>query len=358
MIPKRGPVRDHAPSIEPRPFLLGAVLASRRHAAHPDSPHRTLADRRQLHDLARRQDRSRGGGRGDCPTARSQGAANACLMRATARRSRAWSRRSRRCAERARAGSTRAALQGAMPAGAARNALDCAFWDFDAKASARPAHALAGLAEPAPLVTAYTISLGTPETMAEAAGKAAARKLLKVKLGGEGDPARIRAVRKAAPNSELIVDANEAWRADNLADNLAACADAGVTLVEQPLPAGDDPALAPIKRPIPVCADESVHDRASLRFARRQIRRGQHQARQDRRIDRGAGDGARGRAARLRAHGRLHGGDIVVDGARDAAGATRARGRSRRTAAARARSRARAALRRQPGLSGDVSAVG
>jgi L-alanine-DL-glutamate epimerase-like enolase superfamily enzyme len=161
-------------------------------------------------------------------------------------------------------GLDRAALQGAMPAGAARNALDCAFWDFDAKASGRPAHALAGLAAPGPLATAYTISLGTPEAMAEAAARAATRTLLKVKLGGGDDPARIRAVRKAAPNAELIVDANEAWRADNLADHLAACADAGVTLVEQPLPADDDGALANVKRPIPVCADESVHDRASL----------------------------------------------------------------------------------------------
>ena len=162
------------------------------------------------------------------------------------------------------AGLDREGLQTAMPAGAARNALDCAFWDLAAKASGKPAHVLAGLAAPAPLVTAYTISLGTPDAMAQAAGTASLRKLLKVKLGGEGDGERIRAVRKAAPNSELIVDANEAWRPDNLADNLAACADAGVTLIEQPLPAGDDQALATIKRPIPVCADESVHDRASL----------------------------------------------------------------------------------------------
>lgn len=161
-------------------------------------------------------------------------------------------------------GLDRQALQTAMPAGAARNALDCAFWDLEAKTSGQVVHALAGLPAPKPLVTAYTISLGTPATMAEAAAKAAARKLLKVKLGGEGDRARIAAVRQAAPSAELIVDANEGWRADNLAENLAACADAGVTLVEQPLPATDDAALAHVARPIPVCADESVHDRASL----------------------------------------------------------------------------------------------
>jgi L-Ala-D/L-Glu epimerase len=161
-------------------------------------------------------------------------------------------------------GLRRQALQSAMAAGAARNALDCALWDLEAKASGKPVHVLAGLAPPRPLVTAYTISLGTPETMAEAARKASSRKLLKVKLGGPGDMERIQAVRAAVPQSELIVDANEAWQRENLAQNLAACAEAGVTLVEQPLPANDDGALASISRPIPVCADESVHDRASL----------------------------------------------------------------------------------------------
>jgi L-alanine-DL-glutamate epimerase-like enolase superfamily enzyme len=161
-------------------------------------------------------------------------------------------------------GLDRAVLQEAMPPGAARNALDCAFWDLEAKRAARPAYELAGLAAPQPLTTAYTISLGTPETMAEAARAAAARGLLKIKLGGTGDPARIAAVRVAAPRSELIVDANEGWSPGNLAENLAACAAAGVTLVEQPLPAGADAALASTPRPIPVCADESVHDRAGL----------------------------------------------------------------------------------------------
>jgi L-alanine-DL-glutamate epimerase-like enolase superfamily enzyme len=161
-------------------------------------------------------------------------------------------------------GLDRNALQQAMPAGAARNALDCAFWDLEAKRAGKPAHALAGLPAPHALTTAYTISLSTPETMAEAARAASARKLLKIKLGGTGDPERIAAVRKAAPASELIVDANEGWNAENLAANLAACADAGVTLVEQPLPAAADGALASIKRPIAVCADESVHDRSSL----------------------------------------------------------------------------------------------
>jgi L-alanine-DL-glutamate epimerase-like enolase superfamily enzyme len=158
----------------------------------------------------------------------------------------------------------RDALQQAMPPGAARNALDCAFWDLECKRAGKAAHELAGLPAPKPLTTAYTISLGTSEAMAAAAEKAAARSLLKIKLGGPGDLERIAAVRAAAPRSELIVDANEGWTPDNLAANLAACAAAGVTLVEQPLPADADMALAHIKRPIPVCADESVHDRASL----------------------------------------------------------------------------------------------
>jgi L-alanine-DL-glutamate epimerase-like enolase superfamily enzyme len=154
-------------------------------------------------------------------------------------------------------------LQQIMPAGAARNALDCALWDLEAKRAGRRAHELAGLPAPEPVITAYTISLGTPEEMARAA-RSAERPLLKVKLGGAGDPARIKAVRQAAPRAELIVDANEAWQPSELAANLAACAEARVTLVEQPLPAGDDAALARVARPIPVCADESVHDRASL----------------------------------------------------------------------------------------------
>jgi L-alanine-DL-glutamate epimerase-like enolase superfamily enzyme len=165
-------------------------------------------------------------------------------------------------------GLDRTGLQSAMPAGAARNAIDCAFWDLEAKRAGRPVHELAGIATPKPLTTAYTISLGAPEIMAQSAAKAAGRALLKVKLGGGDDRARILAVRSAAPKSELIVDANEGWTPADLAANLAACAEAGVTLIEQPLPAGRDDALASrhagLARPIPVCADESVHATASL----------------------------------------------------------------------------------------------
>jgi L-alanine-DL-glutamate epimerase-like enolase superfamily enzyme len=161
-------------------------------------------------------------------------------------------------------GLDRKTLQAAMPPGAARNALDCALLDLEAKTAGQRIWNLLGRPAPKPCVTAYTISLGSPEAMAAATAAAAHRPLLKIKLGGEDDGRRIAAVRKQAPQSELIVDANEAWTSDNLAQNLAACADAGVTLVEQPLPAGQDALLARIKRPLCVCADESVHDRASL----------------------------------------------------------------------------------------------
>jgi len=163
-----------------------------------------------------------------------------------------------------RRGFDRGALQRAMPAGAARNALDCAYWDVNARQAGRPVHELAGLGAPAPRTTAYTISLAPAAAMAAAAERAAWRPLLKVKLGGDDDGKRIAAVRRAAPRAQLIVDANEGWTPDNLPENLAACADAGVALIEQPLPEGRDEALARIKRPIPVCADESVRDRASL----------------------------------------------------------------------------------------------
>ena len=161
-------------------------------------------------------------------------------------------------------GLARQALQSAMPPSAARNALDCALLDLEAKQGGQRIWDLLGRTAPLPRVTAFTISLGSPDTMAAAAAKAAHRPLLKIKLGGDGDGLRIAAVRKAVPDAELIVDANEAWTEANLEQNLAACARASVTLVEQPLPAGHDAALARIKRPIAVCADESVHDRASL----------------------------------------------------------------------------------------------
>jgi L-Ala-D/L-Glu epimerase len=170
-----------------------------------------------------------------------------------------------RCAADIAHGLDRAGLQRALPAGAARNALDCAFIDIEAKRAGRPAHEVLGVAPPRPRVTAYTISFGSPEQMAQAAAAAAARPLLKIKLGGSGDPERIAAIRRAAPAAELIVDANEGWRPDNLDANMAACAVAGVTLIEQPLPAHDDGALAALARTVAVCADESVHDRATLR---------------------------------------------------------------------------------------------
>jgi L-alanine-DL-glutamate epimerase-like enolase superfamily enzyme len=151
-----------------------------------------------------------------------------------------------------------------MPPGAARNAIDCALFDLEARMSGRTAAEIAGSPPLRPVETAFTLSLGTPEAMAEAAGAAADRPLLKVKLGGSGDQARIAAVREAAPGARLIVDANEAWSPADIEGNTAACFEAGVELIEQPLPAGDDAALSAIPRIVPVCADESLHTAADL----------------------------------------------------------------------------------------------
>jgi L-alanine-DL-glutamate epimerase-like enolase superfamily enzyme len=161
-------------------------------------------------------------------------------------------------------GTSRGAVGTAMLPGAARNALDCALWDYEAKVGGKRVWELAGLAAPQPAPTCYTISLGTPEAMEEAARIAAHRPVLKIKLGGNGDPERIAAVRRGAPNARLVVDANEAWTADSLAGNAVACAAAGVELIEQPLPAGRDAALAGFSSPIPICADESAHTSGGL----------------------------------------------------------------------------------------------
>ena len=161
-------------------------------------------------------------------------------------------------------GATRADLLTLLPAGAARNALDAALWDLAAKAGGARVWRMLGLPVPRPLLTAYTISLGEPGAMAAAAGSARGRELLKLKLGGEGDLDRVAAVRRAAPDARLIVDANEAWGQldiERLAHGLAAHQ---VELIEQPVPAGDDARLDGVRSPVPLCADESVHDRASL----------------------------------------------------------------------------------------------
>lgn len=161
-------------------------------------------------------------------------------------------------------GTTREGLQHLLPPGAARNAADCALWDWEAKRAGRRAWALAGLAAPGPVVTAFTISLGAPAAMEEDARRNAHRPLLKIKLGTPDDMPRLEAVRRGAPAARLIVDANEGWTPEVYADLAPHLLRAGVALVEQPLPAGADEALAGMARPLPVCADESCHDRASL----------------------------------------------------------------------------------------------
>jgi L-alanine-DL-glutamate epimerase-like enolase superfamily enzyme len=158
----------------------------------------------------------------------------------------------------------RAALQDDLPPGAARNAVDCALWDWEARRAGRRVWQMAGLAAPGPMVTAYTLSLDTPDRMRAAAARNAHRPVLKTKLGTPDDMARIEAVRAGAPQATIIVDANEGWTADVYADLAPHLLRLGVAMVEQPLPAGADGMLAEIARPLPVCADEACHDRASL----------------------------------------------------------------------------------------------
>ncbi|NOD31472.1 N-acetyl-D-Glu racemase DgcA [Ruegeria atlantica] len=159
---------------------------------------------------------------------------------------------------------SRRSLMDLLPAGAARNAVDCALWDLESKRAGKRAWDLAGLPVPGPEITAYTLSLDTPEAMQAQAAENAHRPLLKIKLGTPDDMPRLEAVRAGAPNARIIVDANEGWSAEVYADLAQHLVRLGVALVEQPLPAGNDDALIGMARPVPVCADESCHDRASL----------------------------------------------------------------------------------------------
>jgi L-alanine-DL-glutamate epimerase-like enolase superfamily enzyme len=156
-------------------------------------------------------------------------------------------------------GASREELLSIMKPGAARNAVDCALWDLEAKSGAGPVAGRIGVAPAKPLITAYTISLGEPEQMGAAARENAHRPVLKVKVGTEDDVSRIAAVAEAAPNARIILDANEGWTEDNIRKHLLAAARYRVAVVEQPLPAGRDEILRNIPHPVPVCADESVH---------------------------------------------------------------------------------------------------
>jgi L-alanine-DL-glutamate epimerase-like enolase superfamily enzyme len=161
-------------------------------------------------------------------------------------------------------GLDRIGLQDALPAGAARNALDCAFWDLEAKRSGHPVWRLLGLSRPEPVTTVYSLSLDSAENMGRAATQEAERPLLKLKLAGEGDLERVAAVRENAPQVRLVVDANEAWTVAAYAELAPQLAVLGVEMIEQPLHASRDQALARMTRPVPLCADESCHDAATL----------------------------------------------------------------------------------------------
>ncbi len=158
----------------------------------------------------------------------------------------------------------REALQGLLPPGAARNALDCALWDLEAKRSGVRAWTMAGLTRLDPVKTCYTLSLDTPDAMAAAARAAAGRPMLKLKIGGADDLGCVAAVRAAAPKTRLVVDANEALSFDDLRRLAPDFAQLGVQLIEQPLKAGEDEALEGYESPVPLCADESLHTRYEL----------------------------------------------------------------------------------------------
>jgi L-alanine-DL-glutamate epimerase-like enolase superfamily enzyme len=157
-----------------------------------------------------------------------------------------------------------AQLQQLMPAGAARNAVDCALWDLRAKQASERVWTLAGLTEPVAEVTAYTLSLESPDKMHQAALDHADRPLLKMKLAGDGDVDRVAAVVRGAPKATIIVDANEGWTIEQYHQMVPQLAELGVAMIEQPLPAGEDAALAGVDRPVPLCADESCHDCGTL----------------------------------------------------------------------------------------------
>lgn len=159
---------------------------------------------------------------------------------------------------------TRTQLQLALPAGAARNAVDCALWDHAAKKAGCRVWQLAQLQAPKPVITAFTLSLNSADSMRLDAAKNAHRPILKIKLGTPDDMPRLEAVRAGAPKSRLIIDANEGWTPEIYSDLAPHLIRLGVVLVEQPLPAGADDMLAEIARPLPVCADESCHDAESL----------------------------------------------------------------------------------------------
>jgi L-alanine-DL-glutamate epimerase-like enolase superfamily enzyme len=161
-------------------------------------------------------------------------------------------------------GLDRQGLQALLPAGAARNAVDLAFWDLECKLSGRRHWQLAGLPEPGPVTTAFTLSLDSVETMGRKAAENSSRPLLKLKLAGPDDLDRVAAVRRNAPAARIVVDANEGWTVEQYSALAPRLKDLGVEMIEQPLPAGNDAALADVERPVPVCADESCHDTATL----------------------------------------------------------------------------------------------
>ena len=267
-----------------------------------------------------------------------------------------------RAVEQARAaiegGADRASLLAAMPPGAARNALDCALWDLEAKAAGLRAWTLAGLTRLDAVETCYTLSLAPAAEMAEAARASAERPMLKLKIGGADDLDRVEAVRTAAPKARLVVDANEALDFETLRRLAPEFARLGVMLIEQPLPSGADQPLEGYDSPVPLCADESLHTRAELDACAR--RYGFANIKLDKAGGLTEALALRDAAARRgdADHGRLHGRHLARHGSRPADRPGRPRGGPRRPPAARPRPRARPGHHRLDDRTASGGAVG
>ena len=231
-------------------------------------------------------------------------------------------------------GLDRPGLLDALPPGAARNAVDCALWDLEAKQADKRVWELAGLPRPEPAVTAETIGIASPQEMALQASRLAKAPLLKIKLDGQDVRARLSAVREAAPDARLVVDPNEGWDLHRLKNLALFLAEMGVVMLEQPVPVHGDDILRGFDCPVPICADESCHTAADLDRLDGLYDMVNIKLDKTGGADRGAGTGGRGRSRRVRVDGRLHGGNVACHGAGDGPDEPGQGGRSGRPASA------------------------
>ena len=249
------------------------------------------------------------------------------------------------------------ALLDALPAGAARCALDCALWDLEAKISGVPVWKRAGLPEPKPLATAVTISLDTSEAMAQAARQVKGQ-ILKLKLGGAHDIEKLKAVRTARPDARLILDANEGFSEESFPDLAHSARKLGVVMIEQPFPVGQDEPLERTASPVSVCADESAHTSEGLEALARRYDAGEHKTRQNRRAHRSYPYAERSEKVWVRDYDRMYGCRITFNGSGFPSGWTSRSCRSRWSDLAQRRYRKRAEICRRSGPSANAGPLG